>query len=74
MVLPVGARLVRPLLGVLQPRGGGRAVAVQVAVAAVVLHSRQQQGKDVFLTLKFTLKTLRITKVWTLFEERIWGL
>ncbi len=52
MVLPVGARLVRPLLGVLQPGGGGRAVAVQAAVAAVVLYSRQQQGKGVFLTLK----------------------
>jgi hypothetical protein len=45
MVLPVGARLVRPLLGVLQPRGGGRAVAVQAAVAAVVLRSRQAAGK-----------------------------
>jgi len=56
MVLPVGARLVRPLLRVLQPRGGGRAVAVQAAVAAVVLHSRQQQGKDVFLTLKLAKK------------------
>ncbi len=42
MVLPVGARLVRPLLRVLQPRGGGRAVAVQAAVAAVVLHTREK--------------------------------